>query len=803
MALAYDAQAQAQPGNGLILSDQQLAFAAFAGGDAPSPQAFSVSAQDITEALPYTIRLDGGTTGSAAPAWLSVYPLQGNTPARIQVSVDQAGLAAGDYSARVTVSSGGGSDLAVSVALRVDDTIPDTALDLSPQFLRFNLLASSGQLRQTVLVRSAPGEGPVSFQVSVPDNTPWLSASPTSGRTAPNQPFPVTVSVDPALLPAPTASGVVRLGLQDVPVTVLTEATGPVMGLNFNGLRFDVRQDNGNSDVRNVLVLNLGDGNVNWQAEAIVGKDLVNLNPNQGQSAAGGFSRLGVAVTPAGLQPGTYYALLQVSDPLAASSPQYVTIVLNVTSATTASPLDPSPQGLFFVGESGATPTASQPVRLFVSSATPIAFQASASTVDGADWLAVAPTKGVTSTQSTAQLAVVADPTNLAPGIYTGDVTVALASREIRTTNITIVVPNRTAGVVPPATASTIGPPAAGTCAPSKLSLTQTGLINSFAARAGWPVPLIVRLANDCGDPVLDASVVASFSNADPPVSMPLTNSQVGLYSATWSPRNALASTSVTVRATAQGLDSASSVVIGAVTTNPLPPPVLFSNGVLDSFNPVAGSPLAPGSMARAYGTDLAAGSLPAPAVPLTTSLGETSLLIGGYEAPLYFISPGRVDVQIPVELESDRRHAVIISANGQYSVSDSLTLAPAQPGLLAGDDGQIVARHADLTLVSDRQPAQASETIVAYLSGMGATDPPIASGYASSRDVLATVQIVPTVTIDGKNAPLVFAGLSPGLVGVYEVQVKIPSGITEGRVPMVVTQNGVASNVAMLPVAE
>jgi adhesin/invasin len=533
----------------------------------------------------------------------------------------------------------------------------------------------------------------------------------------------------------------------------------------------------------------------------ISGKNLVNLNPNEGQSAAGDFSRLGVAVTPAGLEPGTYYALVRVSDPAAASSPQYVTIVLEVTSATAPASLDPSPQGLFFVGESGAPPTASQPVRLFVSSATPVAFQASASTVDGADWLSVTPTKGVTSTQSTAQLAVVANPANLKPGIYTGDVTVALASGEIRTTNITIVVPSGS-GAAPPANASAIAP-RAGTCSPSKLSLTQTGLINSFTTRAGWPVPVIVRLADDCGDPVRDASVVASFSNGDLPLSMPLTNSQVGLYSATWTPATAVPSTSVTVRAASHRLESATSVVIGAVTTNPLPPPILLPNGVLDNFNPSAGSPLAPGSMARAYGTDLAGGPLQAPAVPLINSLGGTSLLIGGYEAPLYYVSPGQVNVQIPVELESNRQHTVIVSANGQYSVSNSLTLAPAQPGLLTGEDGMIIAHHAaDFTLVSDGQPAKAGETIVVYLSGMGPTSPAIASGSASTDDEPAPVQIVPTVTIDGNNVPVLFAGLSPGLVGVYQVKVRIPAGSTAGRLPMVVTQNDVPSNVAMLPVA-
>src|SRR5262249_47227054 len=155
------------------------------------------------------------------------------TPGRIEVSVDQTGLPAGSYAARVNVVSSNSQDMAVAVTLMVqDDTTPDVALDLWPQFLRFTLLASSGQFQQTMLVRSASGRKPATLQVSVPGDNPWLSVSPTSGQTAPNQPFAVTVSVDPSRLPAPTASGIVRVGLQDVPVTVLTLANGPVLGLN-------------------------------------------------------------------------------------------------------------------------------------------------------------------------------------------------------------------------------------------------------------------------------------------------------------------------------------------------------------------------------------------------------------------------------------------------------------------------------------------------------------------------------------------------------------------------------------------
>ncbi len=52
-------------------------------------------------------------------------------------------------------------------------------------------------------------------------------------------------------------------------------------------------------------------------------------------------------------------------------------------------------------------------------------------------------------------------------------------------------------------------------------------------------------------------------------------------------------------------------------------------------------------------------------------------------------------------------------------------------------------------------------------------------------------------MTIGGVPAPVVsFSGLAPNLVGVYQVNVQVPAGVTPGdTVPLVITQAGVDSN--------
>jgi len=66
----------------------------------------------------------------------------------------------------------------------------------------------------------------------------------------------------------------------------------------------------------------------------------------------------------------------------------------------------------------------------------------------------------------------------------------------------------------------------------------------------------------------------------------------------------------------------------------------------------------------------------------------------------------------------------------------------------------------------------------------MGATNPAMASGAPAPSDRPAPAATQPMVTIDGKDAPVVFAGLMPGTVGLYQVYVTVPAGVQAGIVP-------------------
>jgi uncharacterized protein (TIGR03437 family) len=769
----------------LEVSRSEIIFTAPRGGDAPLPQ-FAALTSDITERTPFVVTVRADVPGGAG--WLRVTPSRGTSPARLQFSADQTGLATGGYTARVMIGAGS-REIPVEVVLWVIERAP--SLSIAPESLRFTY-SPVDSAEQFLFIRNAGGGGAMPFQVSALAGGDWLSVDPPSGAVAPNQPGVVRVSIDRARARA-TDYGLLRIAAAgqavEVPVTAVQEGTRPILGLNLTGLRFEARQGEGHANNRNVLVLNLGQGSLNWEAEVLRGTEWLSLGSTRGEATPEEFGRLGLNVEPGELSPGPYYALVRVTAPGAANSPQYIGGVLNVSAAIDSPAPDPSPQGLFFVGDPSEPPPQNQPIRVFTSSRTPVEFQASASTADGANWLRVQPESGVTSTGAVTTLRVTVAPGAVEPGVYSGEVTVAFADRSIRTTNVTLVAAEGAEAAAPP---SSNARAATAACSPSRLSLTHTGLVNSFLSTAGWPTPLIVRLADDCGGPVRNASVVATFSNGDPPLAMYLTNAQVGLYSATWLPR-AAGDAVVTATASAPELGTSRADILGGVTES-RQAPLLFPGAVMNAFHPVPGAPVAPGTPVQVFGEHLSAVAAAAAESPLPVSLADVSLVIGGVEAPLFYVSPGQVNAQIPPGLEANSQHAAVILSGNRYTVADPVVVTATGPAVI-GSGGVAFAQRGDSTLVSAASPARPGEEITILASGLGATSPAIAAGDVPPDNVSAQARISPRVIIGGREAALRSASLSRDMVGVYRVTVRVPSELPDGAAPLAIEQEGVVSN--------
>jgi uncharacterized protein (TIGR03437 family) len=227
---------------------------------------------------------------------------------------------------------------------------------------------------------------------------------------------------------------------------------------------------------------------------------------------------------------------------------------------------------------------------------------------------------------------------------------------------------------------------------------------------------------------------------------------------------------------------------------------VLTPNGTLHSFDPLVGAALAPGTIVAIYGQNLAAAAAQPTTIPLPTTFNGTSVIVGGMEAPLYYVSPTQVNAQIPFELQPGSQYDVIVSANGALTNTQPIQLSSATPGLAAFSNGTLIAQHTDGSLVSQTSPAMAGEYLVAYLAGLGDTTVAVASGAASPSSPLATPSATLTLTVDGTQYPILFAGLTPGLVGLYQMNFQVPPGLPAGNITIVVSQSGQPSNQTVLP---
>jgi large repetitive protein len=802
----------------------------------PSPQTVGVQSTVASQKIGYTLAV------SPAVPWLSLSN-GATTPDTIQASITSAALTldAGDYPATITATCTStfctGHTQTVAVDLTV--TEPPPQLQVNTSLVAFaTTAADTGTLSQSIEVGNTGG-GTIDI-TSVACEAAWCSAGPlpagvgggsnasieiakaeaaggpsSAGGVGGGSSVSIPVTVNPGLLPPGFYRTQVDIATSAGPgstAVTLFIAANSTMTLSPQGAQFSMPAGGAPGNPNGSFLVGVNNSTqVNWTASVVAGAGWLDLGTPVGTSSSGAPGIVSYSIDPTGgaaLAPGAYYGQIEITSTDVSNSPLDFEVVVNITPADIPVTPNPQPGGLLFITSVGGL-LPPQTVTVYSSSSMPSTFQANAATTDGNPWLSVTPGTGPASSGTPGVTLVSVDTTGLNAGIYYGGVSYSLSAAAVVTVSVTVIVtPEPGASSASAASSSSAarflpraeGTQAAASCSPSLLVPAQTGLVNSFSAPAGWPTALAIQLYNNCGTVVSNGQVVATFSNGDPPLALTLANPSQGLYSGTWSPGKTSSQVSVTVQASAPGFPAATSKIAGAVVPNAVP--VLTPHGTVHSFDPLVGGPLAPGTIVAIYGQYLAAATAQATSVPLPTTFSGSSVVIGGMPAPLYYVSPTQINAQIPFELQPGQQYQVIVSAEGALTTPNSIQLSPATPGLAAFPDGTLIAQHGDGSLVSAASPAKAGEYLVAYLAGMGETTVPVASGAPSPADPLASPLPAdsPVLTINGAVYPIYFAGLTPGLVGLYQMNFQVPTGLPAGNITITVSQNEQSSNQTTLP---
>uniref|UniRef100_Q022A7 Glycosyl hydrolase n=1 Tax=Solibacter usitatus (strain Ellin6076) TaxID=234267 RepID=Q022A7_SOLUE len=251
---------------------------------------------------------------------------------------------------------------------------------------------------------------------------------------------------------------------------------------------------------------------------------------------------------------------------------------------------------------------------------------------------------------------------------------------------------------------------------------------------------------------------------------------------------------------TGGGPSNSVSVTIG-------PAPKFVAEGFVSAANPAGGSILAQRAIGSIFGTNLASQTAVADQLPpLPFTLGGTTLTIGGNIVPLFFVSPGQINFQVPFLSVTGPTTVPLLIQQGTLSSTVNVRIQPTAPALFTanaqgtGQGSVLIAGTASLAAPAGKfpgsRPVKPGEYISIYCTGLGDVNIRPTLGSPSPSQPVASTLATPTVTIGGIPATVSFSGLAPGFVGLYQVNVQIPAGITPGdAVPLALTISSLPAN--------
>jgi uncharacterized protein (TIGR03437 family) len=240
-------------------------------------------------------------------------------------------------------------------------------------------------------------------------------------------------------------------------------------------------------------------------------------------------------------------------------------------------------------------------------------------------------------------------------------------------------------------------------------------------------------------------------------------------------------------------------------------PPVTYYQGVVDNALFAAGDPVAPGGIIALFGEQLTSGApTQAMSLPLNSTLGGAMVLVNGTPVPVYYVSPTQINFLMPYATPSGPATVRVIR-DGQQGNAVSVNILPVVPRLLRlGIGNYPIAVIGGLSTVTfpipstpglASRPAVAGETIVFYALGLGQTSPAAQDGVAASAtQVPGSPKMIvgqSSLPTSGVNVVPAYIGLTPGFVGLYQINVAIPTNVPRGNnvSAMLDMGNGVFSN--------
>ena len=504
-----------------------------------------------------------------------------------------------------------------------------------------------------------------------------------------------------------------------------------------------------NGPTETLDTFNIGDGTLDLQASSSVSWLVPTVGTSQVCGLRGGCYPVSIAFQTSSLSAGSYTGVITLTDPNAVDSPQTITVTAQVGGDV--------PGNLVFYLAPGGTTSTTFTTNGSIKSA-----------VSGASWLTTStsenPASGDVVTTVTAKAG-----SSMAATEYNGTITITGSSFAADNKQISVTLNVTTQPIAQVSSSALSFDIATG----AKAQTTPVAVTN--AGQGTLTVSTVTATAASSGTWLTAATVNGGFTvTADP------TGLSTGAYTGT-------------VTVASNGVNG--NVVIPVdLTVVAQGPPVAAVGGVVNNGTFASGEPLAQGDIAAVFGSQFDFDAPQGAAkLPLLTSLDNVQVLVNGKAAPIYYVSPGQINFEVPIDAATGDGTVQVVR-NGTAGNLIYVDINAQVPRFIVYDGGYAIVTQANgftVTGTPQSQPVKAGETIVIYAIGLGPTSPPVPSGTASPSPpatVPGTTKVCFGVETPFYQAPCVtpaFAGLSPGSVGLYQLNATIPSGLPSGTTTM------------------
>jgi uncharacterized protein (TIGR03437 family) len=213
---------------------------------------------------------------------------------------------------------------------------------------------------------------------------------------------------------------------------------------------------------------------------------------------------------------------------------------------------------------------------------------------------------------------------------------------------------------------------------------------------------------------------------------------------------------------------------------------------------------ISPGMVAAMYPLGIRFGedTITAPGYPLPKELGDLEILVEDEPAPLYFVSPAQINFYVPMGLSPGSQASFIVQRKStrQILASGVLDVGTATPAFFTttqNGQGQIAALNEDNTVNTNANGIARGSVIQLFATGQGFV--PNAPPDGTPPTGAVPTETLPRVVIGSGFVPdsdILYSGLAPGLVGVWQINVRIPMTVPpNSATDVVVTLRSIPSN--------